>query len=121
MREVYLPPFEAAVKAGARTVMNSFNVLDRMPASGNDFLVKKVLRGEWGFTGFIVSDWNSFGEMVIHGVAKDGKDAARIAISTGSDMDMEAKVYMDYLAELVKEGAIHEKWINESVTADFTD
>ena len=115
MREVYLPPFEAAVKAGARTVMNSFNVLDRMPASGNDFLVKKVLRGEWGFTGFIVSDWNSFGEMVIHGVAKDGKDAARIAISTGSDMDMEAKVYMDYLAELVKEGAIHEKWINESV------
>ena len=120
MREVYLPPFEAAVKAGAGTVMNAFNVLDRMPASGNKFLVKKILKGEWGFKGFVVSDWNSFGEMVIHGVAENGKEAAQLAISVGSDMDMEAKVYLDFLAALVKEGKIPEAWIDDSVRRILT-
>ncbi|MBI1390526.1 MAG: beta-glucosidase BglX [bacterium] len=115
MREVYLPPFHAAVNAGVATLMNAFNVLDRMPASGNKFLVKQVLKGEWNFQGFVVSDWNSFGEMVIHGVAEDNREAAKLAIAAGSDMDMESKAYFDYLGELVSKGEIPEEWVDDAV------
>jgi beta-glucosidase len=102
----YLPPYKAAVEAGAATVMNSFNVVDGIPAGGNDFLVNKVLRDKWGFEGMVVSDWASFGEMIIHGYAKDGEQAAIQAIMAGSDMDMEAGVTRTTLVNSVKNGAV---------------
>ncbi|MBZ0256338.1 glycoside hydrolase family 3 C-terminal domain-containing protein, partial [bacterium] len=115
LREVYLPPFHAAVDAGVGTVMNAFNVLNRVPASSNELLVKQILKGEWGFEGLVVSDWNSFGEIVIHGAAKDKAEAAFKAISVGSDVDMEAKAYYDHLADLVESGAVPERWVDDSV------
>jgi beta-glucosidase len=115
LREIYLPPFHAAVEAGAATVMNAFNVFDGMPASGNKFLVRDVLKGEWGFRGFVVSDWGSFGEMIVHGVARDKAEAARLAVTAGSDMDMESTVYLDALARLVKEGVVPMSALDEAV------
>jgi beta-glucosidase len=100
----YLPPYEGAVKAGAATVMNAFNVFEGVPASGNSYLVNEILRKKWGFNGLVVSDWASFGEMIPHGYAVDGKDAAMKAILAGSDMDMEAQVTVNNLPALVKEG-----------------
>jgi beta-glucosidase len=115
MREIYLPPFHAAVEAGAATVMNAFISFDGVPASGNKFLVHDVLKGEWGFRGFVVSDWGSFGEMIVHGVARDKADAARLAISVGSDMDMESGVYVDALARLVEDGVVPMSALDEAV------
>jgi beta-glucosidase len=115
LREIYLPPFHAAVEAGAATVMNAFNVFDGMPASGNKFLVHDVLKGEWGFRGFVVSDWGSFGEMIVHGVARDKAEAARLAITAGSDMDMEATVYLEALGGLVKDGVVPMSALDEAV------
>ena len=111
----YLPPYKAGVEAGAATVMNAFNVLDGVPASGNKYLVDQVLKKKWGFKGFIVSDWASFGEMVTHGYAADRKDAALKAIEGGSMMDMESRVVIDYLPQLVKEGAINIKQVDDAV------
>ena len=111
----YLPPYKAAVGAGAATVMNSFNVFDGVPASGNKYLVTDVLEKKWGFKGFVVSDWASFGEMVTHGYAADGKDAALKAFQAGSHMDMEANVTGKYLPELLKEGKITMKQLDEAV------
>ncbi|MBR5567906.1 MAG: glycosyl hydrolase, partial [Bacteroidales bacterium] len=88
LRNVYLPPFEACVKAGAMTLMTSFNDNDGVPSTGNGFLVNDVLRGEWGFDGFVVSDWASIYEMVNHGFAEDNKRAGELAINAGVDMDM---------------------------------
>ncbi len=102
----YLPPYKAAVEAGAATVMNSFNVFEGVPASGNKYLVHDILLKKWGFKGFLVSDWASFGEQIPHGYAADRKDAALKAIQAGSMMDMESKVIIDYLPQLVKEGKI---------------
>jgi beta-glucosidase len=115
LREVYLPPFKAAVDAGVATVMNAFNVVDRIPASSNEFLVNHVLKDEWRFEGLVVSDWNSFGEIVIHGAAEDKKEAAKLAIAAGSDVDMEAKAYFDHLAELVNEGTVPMRWVDDAV------
>ncbi|MBS1567416.1 MAG: beta-glucosidase BglX [Bacteroidetes bacterium] len=111
----YLPPYKAGVEAGAATVMNSFNVLDGVPASGNKYLVEDILKGKWGFKGFVVSDWGSFGEMISHGYAADRKDAARKAIEAGSMMDMESKVVIDFLPQLVKEGKITIKQVDDAV------
>lgn len=102
----YLPPYKAAVDAGAASVMNSFNIFEGVPTSGNKFLVTDILKKKWGFKGFLVSDWNSFGEMITHGYAADGKDAALKALQAGSMMDMEAKVSGQYLPQLLKEGKI---------------
>ena len=99
--ETYLPPFKAALDAGAATFMNSFNDLNGVPASGNAYLLRDILKGQWGFTGFVVSDWGSIGEMAAHGYVKDGAAAARSAITAGSDMDMESNAYRDHLAPLV--------------------
>jgi beta-glucosidase len=110
----YLPPYKAAVDAGAASVMNSFNIFEGVPTSGNKFLVTDILKKKWGFKGFLVSDWNSFGEMITHGYAADEKDAALKAIQAGSMMDMESKVSGKYLPELLKEGKISMQQLDEA-------
>jgi len=112
----YLPPYQAAVDAGAATVMNAFNVFEGVPASGNQYLVNNILRGQWGFKGIVVSDWASFGEMVTHGFAADGKDAAYKAFIAGSDLDMESKVTITHLAQLVKEKKITMQQLDQVVS-----
>jgi beta-glucosidase len=115
LRNVVLPPFQAAVEAGVATVMNSFNEIGGVPATASVHLQREILKGEWGFEGFVVSDWSSIGELVPHGVAADLKEAAQLAIRAGSDMDMEAGAYLAHLAELVREGTVQEQWIDEAV------
>ena len=115
LRNVYLPPFEAAVKAGALTLMTSFNDNDGVPSTGNVFLVKDVLRGEWGFDGLVVTDWNSMGEMINHGFGVDRKDVARKSLEAGVDMDMMTYGYLSHLEELVHSGAVKETDIDQAV------
>ena len=115
LRNVYLPPFEAAVKAGALTLMTSFNDNDGVPSTGNVFLVKGVLRGEWGFDGLVVTDWNSMGEMINHGFGVDRKDVARKSLEAGVDMDMMTYGYLSHLEELVHSGAVKESDIDQAV------
>ncbi|WP_395045085.1 beta-glucosidase BglX [Flavobacterium sp.] len=111
----YLPSYKAAIDAGAATVMNAFNVFDGIPASANKFLVTDVLKKKWGFKGFVVSDWASFKEEITHGYAENGKDAALKSLQAGSMMDMESKVSVQYLPELVKEGKITLVQLDEAV------
>jgi len=113
--ETYLPPFKAALDAGAATFMNSFNDLNGIPATGNAHLQRDILKGKWNFQGFVVSDWGSIGEMVAHGYSKDLKEAAYSAITAGSDMDMESNAYRYNLAELVKEGRVSIDLIDDAV------
>ena len=115
LRNVYLPPFEAAVKAGALTLMTSFNDNDGVPSTGNVFLVKDILRGEWGFDGLVVTDWNSMGEMINHGFGVDRKDVARKSLEAGVDMDMMTYGYLSHLEELVHSGAVKEADIDQAV------
>jgi beta-glucosidase len=110
-----LPPFKATVDAGIRTFMNSFNTLNGVPATGNSFLQRDILKGAWGFKGFVVSDWASIGEMVTHGYAADGADAAKKAAIAGSDMDMESNVYVTELVKLVKNGLVKESVVDDAV------
>ncbi|MBP1225457.1 beta-glucosidase [Flavobacterium sp. 1355] len=110
-----LPPFKAAVDAGIRTFMNSFNTLNGVPATGNSFLQRDILKGAWGFKGFVVSDWASIGEMITHGYAADGADAAKKAAIAGSDMDMESNVYVTELVKLVKNGVVKESVVDDAV------
>ena len=116
----HLPPYKAAVEAGAATVMNSFNIFDGIPASGNDYLVNKVLRGKWGFKGMVVSDWASFGEMINHGFAENEAHAAELAINAGSDMDMESGVMLKTLASLVKSGKLPMSTLDNAVARVLT-
>jgi beta-glucosidase len=111
----YLPPFKAAVKAGVATVMVSFNEINGIPNSGNSYLIRDILRKEWGFDGLVVSDWNSIGEMLNHGYAENPERAAEIAFNAGVDMDMENHVYLHHLARLVKDGKVKETAIDEAV------
>jgi len=113
--EVYLPPFKAALDAGAATFMNSFNDLNGIPATGNVYLQRDILKGKWNFTGFVVSDWGSMREMVAHGFAKDNNDAARLAITAGSDMDMESHAYTDNLQKLVEAHKVPLKLVDDAV------
>lgn len=110
-----LPPFKAAVDAGIRTFMNSFNTLNGIPATGNSFLQRDILKGAWGFKGFVVSDWASIAEMITHGYAADGADAAKKAAIAGSDMDMESGIYVAELVQLVKKGLVKESVIDDAV------
>ncbi|PXY47307.1 beta-glucosidase BglX [Flavobacterium hydrophilum] len=110
-----LPPFEAATKAGVRTFMNSFNLVNGIPATGNVFLQRDILKGKWKFDGFVVSDWASVREMIPHGYAKDGEDAALKAVTAGSDMDMESHLYIAELAKLVKDGKVKEALVDDAV------
>jgi beta-glucosidase len=115
LQNVIFPPFKASVDAGVRTFMNSFNELNGIPATGNAYLQRKILKGEWGFQGLVVSDWGSIQEMKAHGFAKDDKHAAEIAINAGSDVDMESSAYVNYLAELVKEGKVKVEIVDDAV------
>ena len=113
--ETYLPPFKATVDAGVATFMNGFNDLNGIPATGNKYLLRDILKGQWNFQGFVVSDWGSIGEMVAHGYAKDNNDAAQIAITAGSDMDMESNAYRNNLAQLVKENKVPIALVDDAV------
>lgn len=113
--EVYLPPFKAALDAGAATFMNSFNDLNGIPATGNKYLQRDILKGKWNFQGFVVSDWGSMGEMIAHGYVEDGKGAALSAIMAGSDMDMESRCYRNNLAKLVEEKKVNIALIDDAV------
>jgi beta-glucosidase len=118
--EVYLPPFKAAVDAGAATFMNSFNDLNGTPASANSYLMRDVLKGKWAFKGFVVSDWGSIGEMINHGYVKDNYQAADFAINAGNDMDMESRSYINNLAKLVADKKVSVKTIDEAVRRILT-
>ncbi len=115
LHEIYLPPFKAAADAGAATFMNSFNDLNGIPATGNKYLQRDLLKGEWKFKGFVVSDWGSVGEMINHGFSKDNYEAAMQAANAGSDMDMESRSYIKHLVTLVKEGKVKMAVIDDAV------
>ena len=115
LRNVYLPPFEAAVKAGAMTLMTSFNDNDGVPSTGNNFILKDILRDEWGFDGLVVTDWNSMGEMISHGFGADRKEVAQLAVNAGVDMDMMTFGFISHLEELVARGSVPESRIDDAV------
>lgn len=114
LNETYLPPFKAAAEAGVATFMNSFNDINGIPATANKYILRDLLKGKWNYKGFVVSDWGSIGEMVPHGYAKDNKEVAEKAIIAGSDMDMESRAYMAELPNLVKEGKVDLKLIDDA-------
>jgi beta-glucosidase len=120
LRNVVLPPFHAAVEAGVATVMNSFNEIGGVPATASAHLQRDILKGEWGFDGFVVSDWGSIGELVEHGVAADDQQAARLAMVAGCDMDMESSAYVDNLVALVEDGVLDEHLIDDAVRRILT-
>ncbi|MGH7242680.1 MAG: glycoside hydrolase family 3 N-terminal domain-containing protein [Phycisphaerales bacterium] len=115
LRDIYLPPFKAAADAGAATFMSAFNTLSGVPTSANHFTLTTILREEWGYKGFVVSDWTSIQELINHGVALDGKTAAYKGFAAGVDMDMQANLYATYLVGLVKSGKVTEQSLDESV------
>lgn len=115
LRNTYFPAFKACIDAGALTLMTSFNDVDGVPSTGNSWLLQDVLREEWGFEGMVVTDWNSSGEMVAHGFAEDLKDATRLSINAGVDMDMMSFGYIQYVKELVEEGKIKVETIDNAV------
>ncbi len=115
LRETVLPPFEAAAKAGSATFMNAFNTLNGVPASMNKHLVTDILRGEWGFKGMVVSDWNSFGETITHGAAADDTDASAKCLTAGSDMDMAGGTFQRGLKKALDAGRVTQAQIDEAV------
>ena len=110
-----LPPFKAAVDAGLKTVMTSFNTINGIPASGDKFLLSDVLKNKWGFNGFVISDWASIREMIPWGFSKDEKEAAISAVEAGTDMDMEGGIYVPYLIDLVKQGKVKQEFVDDAV------
>ena len=115
-----LPPFKAAVDAGVLTLMNSFNVLNGVPATANKFLQRDILKDAWKFKGFVVSDWGSGSEMIAHGFSKDLKQVAEQSANAGSDMDMESYAYVAYLKDLVEAGKVDLKLIDDAVKRILT-
>jgi beta-glucosidase len=115
LHNMVFPPFIAAKDAGVKTFMNSFNELNGIPATGNEYLQREVLKEEWNFDGFVVSDWDSISEMIAHGYTKNESDAAEIALNAGSDMDMESYLYLDHLKNLVDEGKVDLALIDDAV------
>ncbi len=113
LREDYFPAYQAAIEEGCVMVMTSFNTLNRIPSSGNQWLMRKVLREEMGFEGLLISDYSAVDEMISHGIAEDSREAARLAILAGVDMDMVSNAYIRYLAELVKSGEVEERLVDE--------
>ncbi|WZL90757.1 beta-glucosidase BglX [Salinimicrobium sp. 3283s] len=110
-----LPPFKAAEEAGVRTFMTGFNTLDEIPVTGNEFILRDILKGKWGFDGFVISDYASIEEMVVHGFVKDEKMAAKKAVEAGVDMDMEAYSYVNEIVGLVNEGKLDESLVDDAV------
>ena len=115
LRNTYFPAFKACVEAGALTLMTSFNDVDGLPSTGNEWLLRDILREEWGFDGMVVTDWNSSGEMVAHGFAEDLKHATELSINAGVDMDMMSFGYVQYVKALVDEGKIKAETIDNAV------
>ena len=115
LRSIYLPPFRAAVDAGAATIMSAFNSLNGVPTSANPFVLRQILRDEWGFRGVVDSDWESLRELIQHGIAIDHAEAARKGFMAGVDFDMASGVYHDHLVKLVKAGQVPQARIDESV------
>ena len=115
LRNVYMPPFKAAVDAGVATFMAAFSDVNGVPASGNRFLMQTVLRDEWKFPGLVVSDWESVIDMIVHGFAASEKDAAFEALSAGVDMEMASTTYRDHLAELLAEKRIDQATLDAAV------
>ena len=115
LRGVFLPPFRSAIEAGALSVMSAFNDLNGVPTSGNHRMLTEVLRGEWGFEGFVVSDYTSEQELIAHGFAEDGRDAARIALMAGVDMSMVSGLYMQHIPDLVAKGDVPISRVDEAV------
>ncbi|MDI3526497.1 MAG: beta-glucosidase [Tenuifilum sp.] len=113
--EVYLPPFKAAVDAGVLSFMASFNEINGIPSSGNKDLMNGILKSDWNFKGFIVSDWASIREMLVHGIAADEYEAANLAMNAGIDMDMEGHIYINQLKKLLADGKVTEKQIDDAV------
>ncbi len=114
LRSTYLPPFKAAIDAGAASVMTAFNELNGVPVSGSAYLLEDILRGEWGFGGFVVSDYESINEMVEHGFARDDAHASELAINVGVDVDLQGAVFMDHLHSLVSEGRVSEAQVDKA-------
>ncbi|MCB1323507.1 MAG: beta-glucosidase, partial [Leptospiraceae bacterium] len=115
LRNVYLVPFKAAVDAGIATIMSAFNDLNGVPTSGNAFTLRQVLRDEWGFDGFVVSDWNSMIEMINHGYCADERDVALKAMTAGVNMEMVSESYQDHLKSLIESGAVDAALLDEAV------
>jgi beta-glucosidase len=120
LRNFYLPQFQAGVDAGALTVMSAFNCLSGFPASANRHTLTEILRGEWKFPGFVVSDWEAVGELIDHGVAADETEAARLALTAGVDMEMVSTAYHDTLKQQVEQGIISQKILDEAVRRVLT-
>jgi beta-glucosidase len=115
LRQVYLEPYRAAVEAGAATLMSSFNTINGVPATANPFTLTTILRGEWKFDGFVVSDWGAVNELLNHSIAADGATAALKALTAGVDMDMEGNLYSTHLVALVRSGELKEAVLDEAV------
>ena len=115
LREFYLPAYKACIDAGVDMLMPSFNVLNGVPAIANKWLMKKVLRDEWGFDGTVISDYNAIGELIEHGIAKDKKDAATYAFRNGCDIDMCSNGYLKHLKELIHDGTFSEEQLDKAV------
>lgn len=115
LHNVYLPPFKEAVKAGAATVMTAFNEINGIPASGHKHNIRDILKNEYGFDGFVVSDWASIQEMISHGFARDLKHAGELGLAAGIDMEMASRSYSDHLKELLDEGKVKMEWVDEAV------
>jgi beta-glucosidase len=115
LRQVYLPPFHAAVEAGAGSVMSAFNAINGVPATSNSFTLTQVLRREWGFKGVVISDYGAIRETIAHGTALDGKTAALKAISAGVDMDLESNLFSRHLLELVQSREVSQETIDQAV------
>ena len=115
LRSVYLPPFKAAIDAGALSIMSAFNDLNGVPTSGNKWLLTDLLHGEWGFAGFVVSDYTSEEELIAHGYAADGRDAARIALMAGVDMSMKSGLFLRHIPDLVQSGDVPVARVDEAV------
>ncbi len=114
LRNVYMPPFKAAIDSGVETFMTAFNELNGVPATANQYIFKDILRDEWGFNGFVVTDYTAINELVNHGYAENEKHAAELAINSGIDMDMMSGAYRRFLKELIIEGKVDETLINEA-------
>jgi len=114
LRQVYLPPYHAAVDAGAATVMSSFNSINGVPGTANPYTLTQILRKEWGFDGLVVSDWGAVGELLNHAIGPDGATVARKALEAGVDMDMEGNLYGTTIAAQVRSGKIHESVVDEA-------
>ncbi|MER2996956.1 beta-glucosidase BglX [Pontibacter populi] len=115
LRNTYLPPFKAALDAGAATLMSSFNELNGIPATANNKVMRQILRDEWDFKGVVISDWQNIGEMVAHGYAQDNAHAGELAIKAATDMDMMSEIYLKELPGLVKAGKVEQKYLDDAV------